>query len=206
MRNEQEREITRKEFARLWHKTKSARIEKERYTMNDGNNEIEINVYHGRLEGLAMAEVEFGSMAEARAFRPPAWFGAEVTEDKRYTNNALASSSPSRDELLLMMLNGYNLTEFQRSVLKGVMSVKRGTTVTYGQLARMIGHPGAHRAVGTALRLNPFPIEIPCHRVVRTDGIGKYAGSPGESRRKLTLLRNEGARLQRKRTGRTLRP
>ncbi len=205
-RNERERKLGKGEFDRLWPRTKPARLEKTRYVIGKRASTIGINVYHGKLDGLVTAEVEFKNMAAARAFRPPVWFGREVTNDRRYNNSLLAGSNPTRNELLLMMLDGYMLTDFQRSVLKGVMSVRKGSTVTYGQLASMIGHPGAQRAVGTALRLNPFPIKIPCHRVTRTDGIGRYAGSPGESRRKLILLRNEGARLPIKRTGRIQRP
>ncbi len=201
-RNEYESRLDKGEFERLWPRTKSARLEKTRYVMRKGANDIEINVYHGKLEGLVTAEVEFKDMSAARAFRPLEWFGREVTEDRRYNNSMLAASNPTRNELLLMMLDGYMLTDFQKSVLKGVMTVRKGTTVTYGQLARMIGHTGAHRAVGTALRLNPFPIEIPCHRVVRSDGIGKYSGTSAGSSRKLMLLRKEGAKLPRKRTGR----
>ena len=83
------------------------------------------------------------------------------------------------------------LTGFQVRVLLAVARVPRGRTVTYKQLARMSGHPNAYRAVGTALNRNPFPITIPCHRVVRSDGdIGGYFYG---KRRKMELLKAEGA-------------
>ncbi|MGI0134029.1 MAG: methylated-DNA--[protein]-cysteine S-methyltransferase, partial [Candidatus Micrarchaeaceae archaeon] len=77
-------------------------------------------------------------------------------------------------------LDGYCLTEFQKRVLVATVSVKRGCIITYKQLAARVGSPNAYRAVGTALRLNPFPIRIPCHRVVKSDGsIGGYSAAGG---------------------------
>jgi CYTH domain-containing protein len=50
----------------------------------------EVDVYHGKLAGLVVVEVEFPSETDAQAFTPPAWFGAEVTEDPRFRNVSLA--------------------------------------------------------------------------------------------------------------------
>lgn len=61
-------------------------------------------------------------------------------------------------------------TEFARQVLMATCSIKPGTTASYGQLARHIGRPHAARAVGGALARNPWPVIIPCHRVIGTDG------------------------------------
>ena len=52
----------------------------------------ELDIFKGRLEGLVMVEVEFGSEAEAEAFVPPAWFGVEVTADPRYRNSYLSTA------------------------------------------------------------------------------------------------------------------
>lgn len=67
-----------------------------------------------------------------------------------------------------------------------------GCTITYGELAKVAGHPGAAQAVGTAMATNPFQIVVPCHRVIRYDGtIGQYArGARNEV--KLWLLEHEG--------------
>lgn len=71
--------------------------------------------------------------------------------------------------------------------------IKKGKTMTYKQLAERINHGKAYRAVGTALKKNPFPITIPCHRVIRSDGgLGNYTGNGGR-KRKRELLLNEGA-------------
>ena len=83
------------------------------------------------------------------------------------------------------------LTPFQVKVLLTVSRVPRGKTVTYKQLARMSGYPNSYRAVGTALNKNPFPVTIPCHRVIRSDGdIGDYFYG---RKKKMELLKSEGA-------------
>ncbi|MDE1810498.1 MAG: MGMT family protein [Candidatus Micrarchaeota archaeon] len=88
-------------------------------------------------------------------------------------------------------LLSHGLTPFQAKVLLIVSTVPMGKTVTYKQLARMAGRPKAYRAVGTALNRNPFPVRIPCHRVVRSDGdIGGYFYG---KRKKMELLVREGA-------------
>jgi O-6-methylguanine DNA methyltransferase len=84
-----------------------------------------------------------------------------------------------------------SVTEFERAVLLKALEIPRGEVRTYGWVAAEIGHPAAVRAVGTALRKNPVPVLIPCHRVVRSDGhIGEYA--LGGSDRKRTILAAEG--------------
>jgi methylated-DNA-[protein]-cysteine S-methyltransferase len=90
------------------------------------------------------------------------------------------------------MLAKYGLTRFQRRVLLATFKVKKGETKTYKQIAEQIGSKNAYRAVGTALRKNPLPIIIPCHRIVKSDGsIGSY--SNGGMARKIALLKAEGA-------------
>ena len=84
-----------------------------------------------------------------------------------------------------------SVTEFERAVLLKAFEIPRGEVRTYGWIAAQIGHPAAVRAVGTALRKNPVPVLIPCHRVVRSDGnVGEYA--LGGSDAKLTILAAEG--------------
>ena len=81
-------------------------------------------------------------------------------------------------------------TPFQRRVWAELARVPHGTTVTYGELARRVGRPGASRAVGAAVGRNPISIVVPCHRVVGADGtLTGYAGGVG---RKAFLLALEG--------------
>ncbi|OGO71240.1 MAG: hypothetical protein A2Z37_07350 [Chloroflexi bacterium RBG_19FT_COMBO_62_14] len=87
------------------------------------------------------------------------------------------------------------LTAFQRLVLLAVVGVPRGKVATYAEIARKIDRPRAARAVGQALRRNPIPIVIPCHRVLASDGgLGGYTGRGG-LRTKKQLLSLEGVRL-----------
>ncbi|ADG74807.1 methylated-DNA/protein-cysteinemethyltransferase [Cellulomonas flavigena DSM 20109] len=66
---------------------------------------------------------------------------------------------------------------FRRDVLAALPRVGYGATASYGQVAASVGRPAAVRAVGTACALNPVPVLLPCHRVVRADGTpGRYAG------------------------------
>ena len=68
-------------------------------------------------------------------------------------------------------------TEFECRVWEALSGVAYGATVTYGQLARSIGKPGAARAVGAALGRNPLAVVVPCHRVVAAGGgLGGFAG------------------------------
>jgi O-6-methylguanine DNA methyltransferase len=84
-----------------------------------------------------------------------------------------------------------SVTEFERAVLLKAREIPRGEVRTYGWVAAQIGHPAAVRAVGTALRKNPVPLLIPCHRVVRSDGaVGEYA--LGGSQAKRAILAAEG--------------
>ena len=79
------------------------------------------------------------------------------------------------------------LTEFQRKVFKATLKIPLGETRTYKWVAEQVGSPKSMRAVGQALRVNPYPVIIPCHRVIKSDGsFGGYAG--GSFRKKEELL------------------
>jgi len=86
------------------------------------------------------------------------------------------------------------MSKFQDLVLKLVLRIPRGKVTTYGELARALGRPGACRAVGNALARNPYPEEIPCHRVVRSSGeIGGYMLGRDK---KAELLSKEGVEVE----------
>jgi methylated-DNA-[protein]-cysteine S-methyltransferase len=79
---------------------------------------------------------------------------------------------------------------FQQKVLRAEHGIPRGRVSTYQRIARHLGNAGAARAVGTALATNPFPIIIPCHRAIRSDGtLGGYQGG---LQMKRALLKREG--------------
>ncbi len=93
------------------------------------------------------------------------------------------------------------LTDWDRLVLEGVRRIPYGCVTSYGRLARLIGRPGAARAVGGAVGRNPIGLVIPCHRVIAGDGsLGGYGGSWYGTRDDLLalkrrLLEGEGVRL-----------
>lgn len=75
----------------LWEACGGRRLRKRRHLVPlDGGLRGEVDVYRGELEGLAVVEVEFRSPEEAAAFEPPAWFGRELTGERRFANRALA--------------------------------------------------------------------------------------------------------------------
>ncbi len=88
------------------------------------------------------------------------------------------------------------LYDFQKKVLLLERQIPYGCVSTYGRLAGKLGYPGAARAVGTALARNPFPIIIPCHRTIRSDG--SLGGFGGGLKLKRQLLELEGVRFDQK--------
>jgi methylated-DNA-[protein]-cysteine S-methyltransferase len=84
-------------------------------------------------------------------------------------------------------------TQFQRSVWNALVGIASGQTLSYGELARLLGKPDASRAVGLANGSNPVGIVVPCHRVI--GATGKLTGYGGGLHRKHWLLRHEGARF-----------
>ena len=86
-------------------------------------------------------------------------------------------------------------TIFQQKVWEALKTIPKGEVRTYAEIAIQIGHPTSARAVANACAKNPFAPEVPCHRVVRSDGgLGGYSGEGGVEH-KLALLRAEGVRL-----------
>jgi methylated-DNA-[protein]-cysteine S-methyltransferase len=79
-------------------------------------------------------------------------------------------------------------TGFRRAVLSQLPTIGYGQTASYAQVAAAAGHPRAFRAAGTACALNPLPLVVPCHRVVKSDGSpGRYRGGPAAKQLLLNL-------------------
>ena len=83
-------------------------------------------------------------------------------------------------------------TTFQRSVWQALLEIPRGTTRSYGDIARRVGAPQAVRAVGAAVGKNPLGLIVPCHRVIGSNGA--LTGYAGGLDRKIALLELEGVR------------
>jgi methylated-DNA-[protein]-cysteine S-methyltransferase len=126
--------------------------------------------------------------------RPPGLVG-HVVEGM---TELLAGGTPEFGEAPLDLAS---CSEFEVGVYGVTRAIPRGSTLTYGEVASRIGHPGAARAVGQVLGRNPVPIIVPCHRVVAAGGaagrpIGGFS-APGGTATKRRMLDIEGALLPR---------
>lgn len=96
---------------------------------------------------------------------------------------------------LLKQIDESNGTEFQKTVWRALCAIPAGSVLTYTQLAEKIGRPSAVRAVANACGKNPFAPDVPCHRVLRSDGgLGGYSGAGGIATKR-KLLAAEGIRI-----------
>ena len=126
-------------------------------------------------DGGVVREVNLGARGRPQAVSTPVardlarYFSGESVDFGRYDVD----------------LSGY--TEFERRVYAATRRIPPGEVRTYGDIARVIGKPGASRAVGNALGKNPACIVIPCHRVVASDGLGGFTGGLAWKRRLLHL-------------------
>jgi methylated-DNA-[protein]-cysteine S-methyltransferase len=120
---------------------------------------------------------------------PPSWVNDVIERVKRH----LAGEA---QDFCDVPFDFSRVPEFVRSVLRAALDVKPGHTSTYGDLARLAGYPlAASRAVGTALGLNPWPLLIPCHRILAVTGKMTGFSGPGGVATKIRLLALEGAQL-----------
>ncbi len=130
----------------------------------------------------AITRVELGKKPLCGTFRPNALTNLAATEIQEYlAGKRRAFTVPYR-------LCG---SAFQLKVWKGLSGIDYAQTTTAAELARAIGHPGAHRAVGAAVRANQLSIIIPDHRLVRADG--RPWGEGGKARVRQALLKLEQA-------------
>jgi methylated-DNA-[protein]-cysteine S-methyltransferase len=98
-----------------------------------------------------------------------------------------------------VVLDERGIDPFRRRVHVAAREIGPGATVSYGEIAKSIGAPGAARAVGAALGRNPFPIVVPCHRVLAANGALHGFSAPGgisTKRRMLEIERAPGFRQE----------
>ncbi len=146
---------------------------------------------HGIVRIAFEGEAEDAVLAEIASALGPRIVGSdrELTTERDALSDYLEGGSTVLELPVDLQLTA---APFRRTVLATLHdSVRRGETVTYGELAARAGNPRAARAVGTACARNPVPIVVPCHRVLPgSGGIGNYGGGPA---RKRALLELEGA-------------
>ena len=137
--------------------------------------------------------------------------GVALPRERRLSGSGLEASSGAPDGVraaiaaMVMLLDGQRsdlraveldergLDEFRRRVYAATREIGPGTTATYGEVARAIGEPGAARAVGAALAQNPFPIIVPCHRILAATGALHGFSAPGGRATKRRMLEIERA-------------
>ena len=94
------------------------------------------------------------------------------------------------NEIRKRVIESTEISEFQRKVYLELLNIPEGATISYGELGRRIGCRSA-RAVGQALHRNPFAPDVPCHRVIKSDGtLGGYAFG---TKKKEELLKKESS-------------
>jgi len=154
---------------------------------------------------LGPVYVAWNRLGVSAAMRSPSaaqfeeWFRAEIGRRLVRVEPPAELAAKIEDQLAgkrRMQFDLRGLTPFSQAVLRKTLEIRRGEVRPYGWVAREIGHPAAVRAVGTALANNPIPYFIPCHRVVRSDGvIGNYGGGGPEAKKEILDL--EGVQLSR---------
>ena len=110
VRSELEIKLSEEQFGKFFETAKDAQIEKTRYKVPYDTNTILIDVYHGKLEGLRVAEIEFSSEESAKRFKKPEWLGEEITGHVAYKNSSLA----------IFGLPTYNLEEGVTELVKRI--------------------------------------------------------------------------------------
>lgn len=96
-------------------------------------------------------------------------------------------------DLRFVALDERGIDHFRRAVYAATRTIAPGSVATYGDIARAIGRPDGARDVGAALARNPFPIVVPCHRVVGANGKLTGFSAPGGLSTKQRMLELEGA-------------
>ena len=127
-------------------------------------------------------------VTEARELVPPAEVAAAIA-------SIVALLSGEKSDLSTIALDMTGIAPFHRRVYEAARKLEPGMTLSYGEIAEKAGAPGAARAVGQAVRRNPFAIIVPCHRILAAGGkIGGYSANGGIAT-KLRLLAIEGRQV-----------
>jgi methylated-DNA-[protein]-cysteine S-methyltransferase len=127
----------------------------------------------------------FGELAQAQ---PPSFVREAIVRVQALLQGA-------RDDLRDLPLDFSAVPEFHRRVYEVTRAIPPGEVLTYGEVARRLGEPGAARAVGQALGRNPFAPVVPCHRVLAAGGRSGGFSAEGGADTKLKMLEIEAAQI-----------
>lgn len=134
--------------------------------------------------------------ARLRAAFPDATESTPPADVQAAIDEIVALLRGEHRDLLGIVLDYQGVPEFNRRVYEIARSIPPGRTLTYGDIAHRLGMPGSAQAVGQALGHNPFPIVVPCHRVLAAGRkMGGFSASGGvETKRQMLII--EGADVQ----------
>jgi methylated-DNA-[protein]-cysteine S-methyltransferase len=135
---------------------------------------------------------EMASRARLRREFPDAHESPPPPDVQRALDAIVALLSGEARDLSFVELDMRKAPPFHRRVFEVARTIPPGATLSYGEIAARLGEPGAARDVGSALGQNPFPIVVPCHRVISAGGkLGGFSAHGG-IKTKLRLLSIEG--------------
>ena len=149
------------------------------------------------LAGLQLPESDEARTRARMLRRFPGATEARLPPDvRRAIDGITALLRGEVSDLASIALDMDGLPVFHRRVYEIARTISPGATLSYGEIAARLDNPDAAREVGRALGLNPFPIVVPCHRVLAAGGQTGGFSAPGGVATKLRLLAIEGARAQ----------
>ena len=126
---------------------------------------LEIVEHEGNLIGLNFVKYVTHPQDSSMVLQEAIWQLEAYFEGKRKTFNL-----PLK----------FDCSDFYKEVYTALINTKYGSTISYKELATLVNKPDAAIAIGTAMANNPFPIIVPCHRVIKSDGsLGEYTGGKG---------------------------
>ncbi len=142
----------------------------------------------GKITGLQLPEATLAATREALCARSPQSTEAPPPPAVRRVIAQVGALLEGRAvDLSNVAVELQGAPPFHVRVYRRLMQVPPGRTITYGELAAELGSPGAARAVGQAMRRNPVPIIIPCHRVTSRSGLGGFTAHGGTTTKERLL-------------------
>jgi methylated-DNA-[protein]-cysteine S-methyltransferase len=143
---------------------------------------------------LLPAEDDASTLAELLVTLPDAERSAPPIEVVRAIEAMTRLLAGEAVDLRFVTLDLERVSPFFRAIYEVARAIPPGEALTYGEVARRAGSPDAARAVGQAMGKNPFPIVVPCHRVLAANGKTGGFSAPGGVRQKLKMLEIERAK------------